>query len=163
MPVVHSFSRLINTPNSFLPRVCQSVLRSPHAVNGASFAGIAMDEVCRRVTQCLTEKLVMHTCEPSFLTVLWKCVGDHMPKPPAEGETVPMNNNLDNNYRFTILATSTGTTTVSVAIKFVSGLNRTMESFWRIADSVEGDVRRTNRAWRRRLAKSSDPTTASKE
>jgi hypothetical protein len=108
-------------------------------------------------------KLIVHTQETKESSIVWKCIGDHLPKPPAEGEVAPMNNNLDNSYRFTVHLTVTGPSTVSVVVKFVSGLNRTMESFWRIADCVEGDVRRTNRAWRRRLAKSSEAAPSTKE
>ncbi len=62
-----------------------------------------------------------------------------------------VNADKDNLFRWEVVL-EPGPGAVGVTVRFVAGLKRTLESFWQLADGIEGDVRRTNRAWRRRLA-----------
>lgn len=71
--------------------------------------------------------------------------------PPSPGQ--------DNDYRFTV-EVSEGAGGVRVCVRFLAGLNRTKVSFHVVADAIEADVRRVNRAWRRRLAKADASVTA---
>lgn len=57
----------------------------------------------------------------------------------------------DNAFRFEVEVCAVPTLTVTT--RFIAGLNSTKQSFWQAADAVEADVKRTNRAWRRKLSR----------
>ena len=110
------------------------------------------------MNQCLAEKHVTSRVEGEVGGKLsWHCLSVHVPKAPDSGasgaESVDPLTSVDNEFRFVIEVSATAMGQLTVAVRFVAGLNRTLESFWRLADVVDGDVKRTNRAWRRRLAR----------
>jgi hypothetical protein len=83
----------------------------------------------------------------------WRCMATHVGKAAGSGaDAAPATaaDEADNDFRFTVAQAPPPSSLLSFA--FVAGLNRTRESFMRIVDQIEGDVARSNRAWRRRLA-----------
>ena len=89
----------------------------------------------------------------------WSCTALHV---PTKARADDVNGDADNGFRFAVYTRSSGSGSgvVTVTLVFVAGLNRTRETFLQIADVIEGDVRRVNRAWRRRLAHASGAPTA---
>jgi hypothetical protein len=69
----------------------------------------------------------------------------------AGDQEAPVNVDRDNAFRWAVWVEGAAMG-AKVTIRFVAGLKRTLETFLRVCDGLEGDVRRTNRAWRRRLA-----------
>ena len=70
----------------------------------------------------------------------------YVPEADATGTSL-----LDNEFRFEVEVSSTPTLTVTT--RFIAGLNRTKKAYLQVADAVESDVKRTNRAWRRKLSR----------